>query len=927
MSTDEANISSEQQQIVDFVDQGQRVDDNTLAHNIPIQPSYLEMAMHDKHHSLENFLQRPVRIYSGKFTTSMDAGYPIATIRLPDQLLLNKMYNQKISGFVGLRSDVEIRIQVNAQKFQQGRLRLQYIPYSKYLPVKTELLNTNLTTRTSCPGVDLDICGGSTPETRIAQSVLKIPYVSPHLYFNLINGDGTMGDLNLIVYSKLVSGTSEATDCEITMWARFVNPKLQFPTGAKSRYQAAQVCKIPTRHRAQVLGELREIKKTGVISNTLGKISETLKAASGLPIIGKYMAVPEWLSDKARDIAKLFGFSKPTSVMETKLRTTNCFSNFNGKDNSHKLALSATNEIDTPPELFGTQIDEMALSTLSSTPAFWQSFAWSTAVSEADQILYVDPVTPYKFYKNSGVDYSVLPVGYVSNIFGLWRGSLVYTFKFVKTGFHTGRLRIFYSPYEKLENLQVGKTPNNEIEKNYSMIVDLEESDSVTFTVPFVSTKPWVTMTQQESAAIPVPTNTGYVVVTILNELRAVSSVASSIEVLVEVAGGTDLCFAAPGSSRLQPFTFTEQTPSAEVVTNKLEYDYGVINKQLLKDHKLLHEPKRQKPQVSGFDIEPKRQKAQVLGTDVPLNREDAQAQYSVPSLSALDPIENWSPEAHCIGEKIVSCRQLLKRNNYIGTFDTDFIGTTGGSATNNLNMFAAINPYGNKISDLRSGIDYVSYFSMVYAFFRGGMRIKCDCKKLSLVGDRTAATNPSYFVQDGHNVTFKVRMYNAHDKEYGAIRRFTRRINNVLGKIGINPFSSTQEVSLVTDATSTALVVQQIEGLTEFEVPYYNSTHLSPSIVVKPTIVDKKDETQIFPGTSGSDDSYPLPIVLVGESMRVMGQSQQIGESTLTYSPLSTLVVDFYRSAADDYSLSYFMGIPPMVPGDTNEGQVFRPD
>lgn len=853
--------------------------------------------MHDKHHTIENFLQRPVRIYSGKFTSSMDAGYQIFNLRLPDQLLFNNMYNQKIGGFVGLRSDVEIRVQVNAQKFQQGRLRLQYIPYSKYLPSKTEMLNKTLTTRTSCPGVDLDICGGSTPQTRIAQSILTIPYVSPHLYFNLINGDGTMGDLNLVVYSKLVSGTQEATDCEITVWGRFVDPKLQFPTGARSKY-----------HVAQVLGELAEIKRTGVISNTLGKLSETLHSASGLPVIGKYMAIPEWLSDRGRDLAKLFGFSKPSSVMETKLRTTNCFANYNGKDSSHRLALSATNEIDTPPELFGTKIDEMALSTISSTPAFWQSFSWNTSVSEADQILYVDPVTPYKFSKNSGVDYSVLPVGFIANLFGLWRGSLVYTFKFVKTGFHTGRLRIFYTPYESLENLPVGGTPKQEIEKNYSMIVDLEESDSVTFSVPFVATKPWVTMTQQQSAQIPVPANTGYVVVTVLNELRAVSSVSPSIEVLVEVSGGNDLCFAAPGAPRLQPFT--NNIISTNVLNVEApEVDLKEVQKELRLDTTRVH-------------------RSQGMGTDVPLSRSDAQSQEDVPPISILNPIENWSPEAHCLGEKIVSCRQLLKRNNYIGTFDTDHNGSQNGAADNNLNLCVTLNPYGNKISDLTNGIDYISYFSMIYAFFRGGMRVKCDCRKLTVEGTRTSAENPSWFARETRDLTLKVRMFNTHDKEYGIIRRFTRRINNVLGKIGVNPISSTKSMSLLTDATSTTLIVSQLEGLSEFEVPYYNSTHLSPNVLVNPTKDENsKDTTQIFPGTSNSDDSYPLPVVIIGESMHIMGQQQKLtDDSKITYTPMSTTVMDFYRSVADDFSYSFFMGIPPMVPGNDNSRYVFQP-
>jgi hypothetical protein len=42
------------------------------------------------------------------------------------------MYKAKCERFYGFRADVELKLQVNAQPFQAGRLLLVYIPGYKY---------------------------------------------------------------------------------------------------------------------------------------------------------------------------------------------------------------------------------------------------------------------------------------------------------------------------------------------------------------------------------------------------------------------------------------------------------------------------------------------------------------------------------------------------------------------------------------------------------------------------------------------------------------------------------------------------------------------------------------------------------------------------------------------------------------------------
>nr|ULF99792.1 MAG: structural protein [Dicistroviridae sp.] len=863
-----------------------------------LQESYLNMTIAaDKNHSLVNFLQRPIRIFSGQFTTSQTQSTSIYTGTFPDVLLQDPMYNEKIRGFVGLRANVEVTVQVNAQKFQQGRLRLQYLPYYKYLVNEQSLINDHLTGLVSSPGVDIDICGGSNPQSRVAQAKFVIPYVSPHAFINLITGFGTMGRINLFVYSPLLSGSSETPDCEVTIWAKFINPQLAFPTGANPIFTPSF-----RRHHAQVFGEAKEIASTGVISNTLGVVSETLRSASRLPVIGQYLAIPEWVTNKGAAIAKLFGWSKPTLPMDVKLRTTNCMANYNGKDSAHKLALSADNEIDTPSGIGGTDLDEMALSSIFKIPSFWQQFTWSTSDTTTDKILFVDPVTPLKYsaIPSTVNGVSMTPMGYVANTFGLWRGSLVYTFKIVKTGFHAGRLRVFFTPYESASNLVVGSAPVNEIEKNYQVVVDIEESDTFTFRVPYVSTKPWFNTTSYGGFVDQTLVQTGYVVVTVLNELRAVSTVSQSINILVEVSGGDDLTFSLPTAPEFLPGAPTP-APLRAVTERKHE--------------------------------------AQVLGTGVEVSRNDAQMLYDPESISLINPDSNWSPESHCIGEKIASVRQLVKRANYIGSCVENRSNLKGatGDPNDDTNTLMVINPYGFNVANDVNGMDYISYFSHIYAFFRGGIRLKITGITQSADGPKvnsSAGTNIWYTKPTNFAQMF-VRMLNTSSPLTTAIISKLRKFNTLsrtIARVGcsmlqfwFNP-GSVNIHPVFADSSSTSYVSNNLEGVMEVEVPYYNSTHLTP------TVSATSSSGGIFPiSTSVLEGAYPMPMIIVGTvpintDFPIFQTDPEDPIATSKMAMASNTTIHVYRSGADDFGFHYIMGIPTMFSQQSPDVGLFLP-
>ncbi len=148
----------------------------------------------DRIHTIKDFLSRPIIIQTGLWSSATASETQLYTANFPESLISNAMYQEKLRGFVGLRATLVVKVQVNSQPFQQGRLMLQYYPYAQYMPNRVALVNSTLQGRSGCPRTDLDLSVGTEIE-------MRIPYVSPHVYYNLITGQGSFGSIYLVVYS------------------------------------------------------------------------------------------------------------------------------------------------------------------------------------------------------------------------------------------------------------------------------------------------------------------------------------------------------------------------------------------------------------------------------------------------------------------------------------------------------------------------------------------------------------------------------------------------------------------------------------------------------------------------------------------------------------------------------------------------------
>jgi len=827
-------------------------------------------------HTIKDFLSRPIIISTGLWSSATITETQLYTANFPEALISNSMYLEKLRGFVGLRATLVIKVQVNSQPFQQGRLMLQYFPYAQYMPNRVALVNSTLQGRSGCPRTDLDLSVGTEIE-------MRIPYVSPHVYYNLVTGQGSFGAIYLVVYSQLRDQITGTGSVEYTVWAHLEDVDVQYPTGAnvftgsapnftsigqqisegkfterdmRTLLDSKGYQKEPDKIFAQVASEIKEMKEQGTISSGIGQMSESLNTMSKIPILGNMFTRPAWISAQAANIFRILGFSKPTTQglpCESKLRGQNRMANFDGADTSHKMALSAQNEIETKSGLAGTSADEMDLSHVLSIPNFWDRFTWSTS-DATNAILWDNFVTPFKVkpYSSTITDrFRCTHMGYVANSHGYWRGSIVYTFKFVKTQFHSGRLRISFIPFYFNTTISTGVP---DVSRTQKVIVDLRTSTEVSFTVPYVSSRPWMYSIRPEASwlgtdnAFMYNAVTGIVRVEVLNQLVAANSVFQSIDTIVEVSGGPDLTFAAPTCPSYVPysgvFTF------AQAQTAKQEHDEEYNNK--------IH--------------------AQVMGDNEAIPRNDAQHGVHPVTIDTHKIDSNWSPEAHCIGEKIMSIRQLIKRFGHF--FNVTFTDINPAAI---IAPFSVQEPVASVTSD--KTISQFEYYYFIYAFWRGSMRIKSSTFTSNGISKRTQVPRAS-------NNIWNVGLINSVQDTFNTlVARFTA------GGVPVQ-ITTPLTVPMLDMGSSNIEVASNIEGLVEFEVPYYNVSHISPATLYTST----ERPVEIFNVLKGH-----IPPAIATLSCRAL-------HGFTALSSVEQTNAQFYRAPGDDFTFMYLVGVPPLV-------------
>lgn len=619
----------------------------------------------NKVHEIRSFLGRPVKCASGLWSTAAAKNTQLFSMEIPTHVLSDPMYRGKMAGFLGFRATVVVRLQVNAERFQQGRLLLHFLPIEPYLPaVRVSVCNSHLTFKTQQPHVDFDV----STDTEV---LLKIPFINIYNYYNLLGATGIFGRFYLTVYSPLVS-PGGPSDAAYMVWCHFEDVELEFPT------ISLQAGGISSSKQKRGEPSMREAEEAGVgpISGLMNRISKASGILGEIPFLSSFAMPASWATSIIARSAKAMGWSKPTYMTNSQRFQQTLFPNLlnvDAVDMGQKMSLCNDNHIENLPGFAGTDVDEMSIASLVQRPCYVGDLPWTVNFAEGTELGFwcLEPrwLSSLTSVSDGTSNYQVInptPAAYLTNLFYYWRGSVNFTFKVVKTEFHSGRIMFCFAPGKMLNQTAITYTNSEFL---YREVLDLRTSNEISFSIPFVSTVPYLKRNE----------HFGVLKAYVVNPLRAPSTVSNTVQLIWEVSWGADfeVAFHRPlDVNGTKPVLFTQA---------------GVGER-------------------SGEEL-----RGAQIGVTPP----------NIGSGSVQDSGE-LAPARFCIGERIMSIRQIVKR--FTQTYYGVFAPPDTNAALNVIcfayklrriiagSPFPSISPY---------KMDLLDYFAPLYAMARGGERYK----------------------------------------------------------------------------------------------------------------------------------------------------------------------------------------------------------
>lgn len=889
-------MTVEKQQVTKFADD---VDVQSFEKPLAsVVSQWIRTAKDSDEHTVISVLKRPIRVFDGVFDTSTEGSTPSLALRFPDILLqTNTNLVKKLDYFTFFRANVKVKLVFNATPFQSGKYWLFFAPYDVASNRGVRQYAANYT---GYPGVEVDIASSSAVE-------LKIPYCAPLSHYNLVDGHSNMGHLYLKPLSKIVEGTSPTT-APFTIFAWFEDIELTMPT--------SQPVLVPTL-LAQVGDEQHQRSErpvSGALS-TIGGIAGYV--ADNVPILASIARPVSWVARALSSVASVFGWNKTTSlsdVVDINNSPGKGFTHMDGIDHSLVLAAAPDCGLTVPSGLFSTDADEMDIKYVCKKSCMFDLAPWNKNDAR-DKILTYWPVNPgVTNYGNPTIqEIGATTLGYVNSMHKYWRGGIHYRIAVAKTAFHSGRLRITFHPAV----FTLGA--NTVYENAYNWILDLSVSSELDFVVPYCSNMPWKQTYLGTPDAIRTfgeNGSTGLITVTVLNPLKVANAAASDqIELCSWISADDDIAFAVP--------SFDDYFPS----------DFGMTT--------LLNEPLQ----------------AQVLNETAKGIEHNEQMVSTSDKLFDMSRMQATVAEQLCIGEKISNLRQLIKRFGIAGSCEPypnrrvnggvvspDNFAYVGGQQSypdgqgwriqldpayfgsmqeepyenpQDYPLIVGLDAAGNattspcRIGSNTSRITPLQYVSYLYRFYTGGRRYKF------MMGSNDVATTSSFALCGvptgplealGAATSVLPQTQLKKQRDDVPLRVWRDNVFSVNGTI--LPPNMLAQMPSGTDIAVTSMrhiVYPDLNGVCEFEVPYYSQTPIS--LVAEDGVSLNEGLTNVratvWVSRGFSDRDYVVPTTVVSA---VTPYPDAVGAFASTFGAATIL-----EAAADDFSFGYLVGVPSL--------------
>ncbi len=381
--------------------------------------------------SLGEFLSRPVRIAS--FTWNESDAVGTTNTFSPWHLFFNDARNKyKLNNFSFIQCDLKIKVLINASPFYFGAMIASYQPLPNIANGYNSITNDS--------GTRYFIPYSQRPHLWIypqsnAGGEMTLPFFLNKNWLRIQHYQDflDMGTLKFINYTALASAngvTGQGVTVQVYAWAE--NVRLAGPSAGLS-------LAVQTRDE---------------LDYKPSKIASAVAAAAGnlkrVPIISGFATATEVGAKFVAGGARALGFTNHPVVDDVPPYKPTAMAPMSTSEISYpveKLTLDHKNELSIDPGIVGLSgVDELSIGHLAQRESYLCTSTFSTT-NAVDDILFTSTVSPLLHdVESSGAQPKVFmtPLAWLYNMFGNWRGDIIFRFRFVASPFHKGRVRISY---------------------------------------------------------------------------------------------------------------------------------------------------------------------------------------------------------------------------------------------------------------------------------------------------------------------------------------------------------------------------------------------------------------------------------------------------------------------------------------------------
>lgn len=551
-----------------------------------ILPKSVEAEMTDETWFAKQQLMKPVQLAQVSWSTTDARDSDIYSCSFPSVLTtVESIVLRTLRMYAYFKMSPCFRIQINSTQFHQGQLICSFDPFSISNRATSDY-SFDIFYATGLPNVKIMASESDAVE-------LCIPFIHPVSFWSTNDPDPfsfqNLGEFRISILNPLVvaDGTSNAVTVTIWVYAKDAqvhvpifdhnpiidpNPPILEATYGISDLTSA-VSSIGSEVSSKLSPVLSTIKKGASQTHTLiGNI------ASGN--IGQALRTGQGIIDTLGD---LFGFDYPARTLQPP-KTISPVENLSvgiGQSQSQRMAIDPFSLHLVEDDVAGERKTAMDLLSICKMPMLLSQFSY-TGTSVQDSLLFSCPVTPtVSCLRNNLFRRTYLSA--VSNAFCYWNGGINFDIEIVATRFHSGKLLFAFVPNDSNVPSYVSAAdglPN--------IIIDIQQTSSTRFKVPFVSSKPLKDVQRfnlnNTVATSPTANDSFYsnscigtLVCYVQNVLNYASNVSPSVEINMYISAADDFGLYVPGKPVLNQVPPTPP-PLLQATSNEIGIDLNKNN-------------------------------------------------------------------------------------------------------------------------------------------------------------------------------------------------------------------------------------------------------------------------------------------------------------------------------------------------------------